>query len=232
MRNDIRMRSIGAILLAWAFWPAGAWAQDAFKIEALKEAPPASLSAAIKAELNGQGYRVSDAQGKPVADFWLRKAVPASGKPAGPKGPVCFPVLTEGTLLGAVRFPAEGHDFRGQPIAAGVYTSRYGLQPVNGDHLGVSIFRDYALLVAAAKDTSIDALPPKKLQDLSAEAVGTSHPAVFMLLPPPPDAKATTMVHDGERDTWGAVVPLPLAIQGDSSPGTLLVQLVVAGMAQ
>src|SRR4051812_45150556 len=116
-------------------------AQESYKVEPMKEAPPEALAAAIKGELAGSGYRVVDGEGKPFAEIWLRKAVPASGKPAGPKGTVQFPVLAEGELLGALRFVAEGHDYRDQSIAAGVYTLRYGLQPVNGDHLGVSPFR-------------------------------------------------------------------------------------------
>jgi hypothetical protein len=225
------MRFIASVLLSVAFVPTGVRAQEAYKIEVLKEAPPAALSAACKAVLNPEGYRISDGQGKPIADLWLRKAVRATGKPSGPKGALCFPVLLAGELLGALRFPVEGHDYRDQPIAPGAYTLRYGLQPVNGDHLGVSPYRDFALLVAAAKDSTVDPLPTKKLEDQSAEAAGSSHPAVLMLMPPPPDAKTGTMVHDEMKDTWGAVVPLTLAIEVESAPGTLVVQLVLVGVA-
>ena len=79
----------------------------------------------------------------------------------GPKGAVLFPVLAEGELLGALRFPGEGHDYRDQTIAKGVYTLRYGFQPVNGDHLGVSTYRDYALLVPAAKDKALGGPAPE-----------------------------------------------------------------------
>lgn len=222
-----------AIVLAVALGPAAVRAQDTYKIEPLKEGPPAALAGAIKETLETQGYRVTNGQGKAVADVWLRKAVPASGKPAGPQGVVLFPVLAEGELLGALRFPVEGHDYRDQPIATGVYTIRYGLQPVNGDHLGVSPYRDFALLVEAAKDKELANLPQKRLEDQSAEAAGTSHPAVLMLLPAPDEArsKSPSMVHDETKDTWGAVLALKLAVKGDSSAATLPLQLVVAGVA-
>ena len=84
-----------------------------------------------------------------------------------------------------MQFPGEGHDYRDQTIAKGVYTIRYGLQPVNGDHLGVSPFRDYALLLPAAKDKTVASLPRKQLEDQSAESAGTSHPAVFFMLDVP-----------------------------------------------
>jgi hypothetical protein len=230
-RNNNRMRLTCAILLGLALFPTATRGQDEFKIEALKESPPDALAAPVKTALSADGYRVVNGQGKPVVDFWLRKAIPASGRPSGPKGAVSFPVLAEGELLGALRFPSDGHDYRDQPIATGVYTIRYGLQPINGDHLGVSPYRDFALLVAAKKDSSVDAVPRKKLEEQSAEAAGTSHPAVLMLLPPPDDAKAASMVHDDAKDTWGAVVPLALAVKGETAPSSLVVQLVVAGVA-
>jgi hypothetical protein len=226
------MRPNRALLLALAIAPSAAQAQDAYKVEVLKESAPAVLSAPVKEAMNAQGYRVLDANGKPVVDFWLRKAVPASGKPAGPQGAVLFPVLEEGELLGALRFPAEGHDYRDQPIAAGVYTLRYGLQPVNGDHLGVSPFRDFALLLPSGKDQTTAVLKKKPLEEQSAAAAGTSHPAVLMLFAPPEGAAtAPAMAHDQEKDTWGAIVPLPLSIKGESAPTALPIQLVVAGVA-
>ena len=62
-----------------------------------------------------------------------------------------FPFLADGELIGVLQFASEGHDYRDQSIAKGVYTMRYGLQPVNGDHLGVSTFRDYSLLLPAGE---------------------------------------------------------------------------------
>jgi hypothetical protein len=221
-------------LIAWAvvLSPAAVLAQESYKIEILKEAPPAGLAGEIKDVIGATGYRVVDDQGRSYADFWLRKAVPATGKPAGPQGAILFPVLAEGELLGILRYPGEGHDYRDQTIAKGVYTLRYGLQPVNGDHLGVSTYRDYALLVPAGKDKAVADLPQKRLEQQSSESAGTSHPAVLMLLAAPAGSKAeAAMVHDETLNTWGAVVPLSLAVKGDSGPAPLAIQLILVGMA-
>jgi len=209
-----------------------ALAQDAYKIEPLKEAPPAALSVAVRETLNPEGFRVLGADGKPYAEIWLRKSVPAAARPAGANGAVQFPFLGEGELLGALRYPGEGHDYRDQSIAAGVYTLRYGLQPVNGDHLGVSPFRDYALLLPAAKDLSADDLRQKPLEERSAEAAGTSHPAIlFLVTVPEPAPAAASLLHDEEKNTWGAVLPLKLGVPGEASPAPFGVQLIVAGAA-
>ena len=226
------MRCNRVIVLSVVLLPAAVLGQESYKVEVLKEGPPGTPAGEFKEALDGSGYRVVDDQGKSYAEFWLRKAVPATKKPAGPEGAILFPVLAEGELLGAMRFPGEGHDYRDQTIAKGIYTLRYGLQPVNGDHLGVSTFRDYALLVPAAKDKSVADLPPKRLEQQSAESAGTSHPAVLMLLAAPAGSTAEpAMVHDETLNTWGAVIPLNLAVKGESSPVTLPVQLILVGMA-
>ncbi|WP_422926781.1 hypothetical protein [Singulisphaera sp. PoT] len=227
------MHSNRWIVLAALLTTTSAFGQESFKVEVLKEAPPAALADAIKGTLNAQGYRVVDDQGRPYADIWIRKAVPASAKPAGSKGAIQFPILQEGELVGALRFSAEGRDYRDQSIAEGVYTLRYGLQPVNGDHLGVSTYRDYVLLLPASKDKALDAPAQKKLHAESSESAGSSHPAVLMLLNAPESASKTepSVVRDEAKNTWAAVVPINLAVKGSSEPATLQVQIVVIGAA-
>jgi hypothetical protein len=225
-------RFLPAALLA-CLVPAISTAQDGpFKVEPLAEPAPEGLSAAIREALQPEGVRILDGQGKPFAEVWLRKSVPATGKPAGAKGAILFPVLGEGELIGAIRYLVEGHDYRDQAIPPGVYTLRYGLQPVNGDHLGVSPYRDYALLVTAAKDQTLEPLSRKALETRSADAAGSNHPAVLMLIAPPPGAaKLPAMAEDQEKNLWGLVVPLPLAVPGESASTPLPVQMIVVGAA-
>jgi hypothetical protein len=212
--------------------PLAAMAQEPYKAVILNEPPPAGLAAPVREVLSSKGLRVLTGEGQPFAEIWLRKAAPATAKPSGPKGSVLFPVLAEGELLGAFRFVSEGHDYRDQAIAPGVYTLRYGLQPVNGDHLGVSAYRDYALLCAAAKDQTVNNVPQKQLETKSAEAAGSNHPAVMILLAAPENSKGESeMVHDESKNTWGAIVSLPLTVKGDSGPTPLRLQLVVVGAA-
>jgi len=60
--------------------------------------------------------------------------------------------VPEGTLVGAVKLGADVRDIRGHLMKAGVYTLRYGIQPKNEDHLGVSPFRSFLLVSPAAVD--------------------------------------------------------------------------------
>jgi hypothetical protein len=202
-----------------------------YKVEAMKEPPPSDLAPAIRETLVAEGFKVVDGEGKPYAEIWLRKAVPASAKPGAPSGAILFPFVAEGELLGALRFPDEGHDYRDQTIARGVYTLRYGIQPVNGDHLGVSPYRDYMLLLPAAKDKALANLAKKPLEDRSAESAGTSHPAILMLLKPASGAKPGSVVRDQEKDTWGAVLPLKFEVKGSDESVPLNFLLIVVGAA-
>ena len=146
------MRFLGSCVVVLLFFAPAVVSADDFKVEAIKEGPPAGVAPEIAAGLNGQGYRITDDKGKPFGEIWLRKAVPTTAKPSGAKGAVQFPFLAGGEMLGVLRLIGEAYDYRDQSIEPGVYTMRYGLQPINGDHLGVSPFRDYTLLLPAAKD--------------------------------------------------------------------------------
>ncbi|CAN5733148.1 hypothetical protein BH23PLA1_BH23PLA1_07290 [soil metagenome] len=227
------MRSLGvkismlAILLV-----ASSATADEFQVETLKETPPADLAPAILETLQAEGFRILDDGGEPYADVWLCKTVKASSEPSGAKGAILYPFLESGQLLGALRFNADGFDYRYQLIEPGLYTMRYGLQPVDGDHLGVSTYRDYALLIPAELDKSIEPLDKPELDDKSADAAGTSHPATFILLPAPDSAKdSAAITRDEAKDLWGVVLPLTLEVQGHSEPKSQPIQMIVLGAA-
>jgi len=102
---------------------------------------------------------------------------------------------------------------------------------VNGDHLGVSPFRDYALLLPAAKDTGVANLAKKPLEDRSSESAGTTHPAILMLLTAPDSGpKPPAIARDEEKNTWGAVIPLRLGVKGSDAATEFPVQLIVVGV--
>ena len=226
------MFSLRLLIPAFVALASPALAQDAYKAEPFKAEAPEGVSPAMRKELAEDGVRILTADGKPFAEVWVRKGIPASAKPSGTKGTVQFPVLAEGEWLGVLKFAAEGHDYRDQSIPPGVYTLRYGLQPVNGDHLGVSTYRDYALLLPSAKDDGTADLAKKALETTSAETAGASHPAVLMLLLAPEGTKPEPkVIRDDEKATSGAVLVLPLAVPDQDEPEPLIVQLIIDGMA-
>jgi hypothetical protein len=140
--------------------------------------PPADAAAPIVATLNKTGTKIVADNGSTYAELWLRSTMP-SGPNTG-ESSVTLPTIPPGALLGVMRFSVKGTDRRGQNIAPGVYTLRYGNYPVNGNHQGVAPQRDFMLLVPAALDKTADVMSDfDTLLNLSRKASGTPHPAVI-----------------------------------------------------
>ncbi|MFN5300741.1 MAG: hypothetical protein ACK5HA_20910 [Planctomycetaceae bacterium] len=199
------------------------------KVEKLDE-PPTGLSAEVAATLHTTGYRVHDADGV-VCDVWLTKSLPMKPK-FKTSLRVKYP-LQLGALVGAIRYPegSKPSDFRGQPLKPGLYTLRYGLQPDDGNHLGTSDIRDFLVGCPIEKDVNparVDDL--KKLFKLSQGASGTTHPAIYLLTPPPEKVteqptgsydeekkqtifESSVLLKEGETETpW----PVRMVVQGKS----------------
>jgi len=142
---------------------------------------PAQLAPAVAAQLTPGGVRV--AVGANALTFWFVKQLPASTEAAAGKV-ASWADVKEGTLVGAVKIDKDFRDIRGRVVKAGTFTVRYGIQPANGDHLGVSPYRDFLLLSPAGVDPDPAPRPHEGLVEISKEAIGGSHPAVLSIDPP------------------------------------------------
>lgn len=212
----------------------GARAQEAgFQVKRLAEPAPAVFSEEIRGMLAPEGFRISTSDGKPFMDVWLRKGIPATKPPGGAEGAVQFSFLAEGTLLGVVQYLAEGHDIRDQSIIKGAYTLRYGLQPIDGNHLGVSAFRDFGLLLPGEQDKTLAPPDMEALFGESAKVSGTEHPAAFMLFASKTDiAKVPSVRHDEEKRLWGVTLPANAEVKAGEPPTTFLFEIIVDGVAE
>ncbi len=206
MRTTNGLQGLGrAVVLAAALFgfAAGAAAQS-YTATAVSEAAPTDLSAAIRATLGSQAIEVKGPQGV-LCDIWLRQDIPAAAS-AGMQLGVVYPQLAPGTLVGAIRFPAAAIDFRNQQVKPGVYTLRYELSPVDGNHQGVAPQRDFLLLCPSSTDTTTDTLDFKPLVALSKPTTTRNHPSVWSLMP-----------------ADGAPATLPGVAAQDSDNGTIQV---------
>ncbi|HUK16332.1 MAG TPA: hypothetical protein VLW65_07945 [Bryobacteraceae bacterium] len=169
-------------------------AQD-YKLEPVSSPPP-GLPAAYASLIAAQGYRVVGPKGA-WCEVWMRKSIPTGAKPSDDS--IVFPIA-QGTLIGILRFPAEGSDRRGQPIKPGVYTMRYSDFPVDGAHQGVAPQRDFALLTPIANDPDPNAAPAfDALVAQSTKASGTPHPAVISL-ESPSGSNFPSVTKEGDSD--------------------------------
>lgn len=185
-------------------------AAQSYKLDSSATPAPEELAASVRDALSGDALHVSGANGA-LCEIWLRKSVPAAASPDTSLG-VNFGQIAQGALVGAIKFEAAATDYRGQPMKPGVYTLRYMLQPVDGNHQGVSPYRDYLLAVPASLDSSTADLAVADLLKLSRKAAGTGHPSVWSLVPAD-SAPATlpAIAHQDDGDLWIAYFRAPLA---------------------
>lgn len=190
-------------------------ASDDFTVEAVSGLPE-ELSEAVRSVLNPEGYRVKRGD-TDVADFWLRSELPLEGQSEGVFGIELGAVTTSG-LVGAVRFHDSWIDYRETELDAGIYTLRYWIQPADGDHMGVSEYRDFLLVCPTDIDIDPDQLfEQEALLELSQEASQRVHPAVVAVFPSWEDIEAPAVMVRNEIYQWTLVVQI-----GDRTVGMVV----------
>ena len=218
------VRSILASLLFVATLSLSASAQGN-KVESIGAFADQSASESVRSALEAKGYRVTAGDGNVVCEIWLRSAVPAS--PRKDVSGAIYTELGDATLIGVVSLPKGGNDYRGQGIKAGVYTMRYALHPTDGNHMGISPYRDFLLLVPVAADADVNAkFKFEELSKISAKAAGTNHPTPFSMVSPE-SAKGAPSVTENEHGHL--VFAAKLKTQGG---GELPIAFIVKGIAE
>ena len=182
---------------------------------------PEELAPAIKTQLQPTGAKVT--LGDTTLEIWLVNGVAATAPGAG------WSNVESGTLVGAIRVTGPFKEIRGKVVKPGVYTLRYGQQPQNGDHLGISPFREFLLLSPAAVDRDPKALGFDGAVAVAKQTVGTSHPASLSLDPPEDAPGAVLSAYKNESGHDGVVFELKQAGKGTGTIkfGVILVGLIV-----
>ena len=186
-------------------------------------APPSELAPPVLSVLSNDAVTVTVAQPAVTIDFWWAKALPMKAGSGAPS----WAEVDEGTLVGAVKLSVDYRDIRGRVVKAGVYTLRYGIQPSNGDHLGVSPFRDFLLISPAAIDTDPAPRGHDGTIELSKQAIGGSHPGVWSI-DPPVATEAPLQLHKTELGHEAIVMQVAVTRGGQPS-GMLKFGVVLVG---
>jgi hypothetical protein len=195
------------------------------RLEPLAQPAPDSVPSEIATALAPTGLSVIRGEKRNVCNLWFSQAWDAKAD-FKPSDTVNYP-FEVGQLIGVIEFKRTGADFRGQEIASGVYTLRYGLQPVDGNHVGTSLTRDFLVMSPADQDTSLAPVAEADLFELSRQASQSAHPAILTLLRPTEEGKSPELVHDEQHDLWS----LRLVGKATSTEAPLPLQLVVVGRA-
>jgi len=162
-----------------ALLPASVFAQSQFTSSSA-DALPSELGPAIQGVLNPSGTKIMTQQGATILEIWFRSSLPAGS--SAKEDHVTLPMIPKGALVGAMRVSGPATDARGQTLAPGVYTLRYGVAPDNEGHKTVAPQRDFMLISRAGDDQKPDAIADvDALIKQSAKASGTQHAAVYSI---------------------------------------------------
>jgi hypothetical protein len=184
---------------------------------------PAELAEPIRALLQPQTSVVMR-DGNRIEIWWVK----AIALESAPQGAPSWSNAPDGALVGAMRVAQPLTDARGFTIKPGVYTLRFALQPQDGDHLGVSPYRQFLLVAPAADDQLPDAVGFKGAVALAKKTLGKSHPSTLSLDPPVASQSAGTMVTN-DAGHKGIVFSVPIALQGKPT-GTMAFGLTLVGV--
>jgi hypothetical protein len=199
-----------------------------FKVEKLDAAAPTDgVAAEVTAIVAPTGFKLVKGESRTICEIWPCQEWPIAAD-AKTTGEVLYP-LTPGQLIGLVRYPRKATDFRDQEIAAGLYTLRYGQQPVDGAHVGTSPTRDFFVVTPVEKDQTAAVLDYKTLVAGGKETSGTSHPAILSLQRPGESTEALAVREDSEHE-WTIVRFTGKTKAGDNVKD-LAIEAVLVGVA-
>jgi hypothetical protein len=185
-------------------------------------AAPAEVAEPIRALLGAGGHAVK--RGASILEFWWVKALPLESAPSGSP---TWDNVPDGAVVGVVRTATALSDIRGLPMKPGVYTLRFARQPQDGDHMGVSPYREFLLVAPAAEDQSAEPAGYKGAVALAKKTIGKSHPASLSLDPPTTTEAAGTIVTN-EAGHKGLVFSVPVEHQGKPA-GSMAFGLTLVG---
>lgn len=176
------MKYLFAVLASLASWSILAAADAKFTAKLEKVELPAKLAEPVRKLLDEQALVVRNGDDV-VMRVWFRTEIPVKATEEQVKNGLTYREIPEGTLVGALEFPAKFTDYRKQELPAGIYTLRFAVQPDIGDHTGTAPHAEFCLLCPAAEDKSDDEIETKKLIELSSMVNEGRHPAVLLLWP-------------------------------------------------
>jgi len=203
-------------------------AQPKFSAKVEKVELPVKLAEPIRKLLDPEALVVRDGNAV-VMRVWFRTEIPAKATEEQLKNGITYREIPEGTLVGAIEFPAKFTDFRKQELAAGVYTLRFAVQPDIGDHTGTSPHPDFCLLCPAAEDKTDELIEKKKLIEISSLVNEGRHPAVLLMWPNN-GKDATVKVLD--KGNGVLVATIKRAMVADGGKTTLGFAITVAGVTK
>jgi hypothetical protein len=206
----------------------GSLARGQGSYKAVQGGSPSGVPASMQGILESQSVQFEKAQGAPLCEIWWRKGIPTTKSSSAD---VVYGGLSMGEFVGVISFPKTTTDYRGQSIKPGDYSLRYALIPQDGNHMGVSSYRDFLLLIPVADDTNPSQMMTfDQVVKASRLTAGTGHPAVMMLDPVSQGSSRFPAAFQDDQGDWALEVKLDVTQNGQAQQ--MPFAMVVVGQYQ
>jgi hypothetical protein len=187
-------------------------AEPKFTAKVEKVELPEKLAEPIRKLLDDQALVVREGENV-IMRVWFRTEVPAKANEDQVQNGISYREIPEGTLVGALEFPAKFTDYRKQELAAGIYTLRFAIQPDIGDHTGTAPHTEFCLICPSTVDKDEEVIEKKKLIEISSKLNEGRHPAVLLLWPN--NGKDTSVkIVDKGNGVFVATIKRPVTTDG------------------
>ena len=192
------------VLAAVVVAAATVWAADP-SVKTVEAEAPQELAEPIRSVLQARAIQVTTDDGL-LGEFWFRTDFPVA-EGVTSELEVEFTQIKMGTLVGVVKLGRAWSDYKDNNIEPGLYTLRFGIRPADGNHMGVSIYRDFVLLIPVAQDQELEM--PWSKDDFAMQsfgATGIGHPAVMSIFPIWEEISEPSIVKN-DMDQWTLAMP-------------------------
>ena len=227
--NDMNPSIIIAALASVFALAAITQIQAELSLNTVEKAPPDSLGDSIKGVLDNKVVQLLDGD-RPIFEFWFRTPLAIKSKPASIDKSLA--ALEQPTLIGAAKIHEDLRDYRDDDLYGGVHTMRFGLQPEDGNHLGTSEFRYFAVLIPTKLDQELDGVATyKRLSKLSSQETSSEHPMILSLRPVKKSGDSLPSLHEPAPDHKSIRISLA-GMTADGAEANLVFDLVYEGMGE
>ena len=144
-----------------------------------------------------------------------------------------FETMREAVLIGVVRVHKERRYFRDEEIPPGVYTLISGLQPEDGDHLGTSPARYFAVLSPSKLDRKLQGVSGHgHLVRISSKVNAAGHKSTLNLQPVRNKEGQFPGLAEHHQDQKLVYLQIPGRIKGQDKPVVLRFGIVYQGTGE
>lgn len=228
-KQSLRWTHYQNVLLGLSLLLSGLIQASEFSVKSVTKAAPSELGDSIKGELGEEAIQISKGD-KPLYEFWLASSVTLNSAIDAPNR--ALSAIKQTTLLGAVKVIDSERDYRDDELFDGTYTIRFGLRPDDGNHLGTSNYRYFAVLIAAKNDQELGKITrSRQLVKASSKTNPNDHPLILSLFPVNSSDKAELSVQEPAPEHTALRLSLAAKTAEGADAGFIVFDFVIDGMA-